>query len=101
MLKYAQKSVTSQDFTKTFETFIKDQHQNKYLAQLHWNQWIYSPGKFPIDFDFSTEQTQMTQNLAEAYTQLDGRSPNNYEQLENFTQPAKLIFLDKLRDDWG
>jgi hypothetical protein len=62
--------VTSQDFTNTFEAFIKsdikDQTlQKKILSQLDWKHWIYAPGKFPVEFDFTTAQSNISSDLAE------------------------------------
>jgi hypothetical protein len=82
--KYQEKSVTSLDFTSTFESFIKsdvkDQtEQKKILSQLDWNHWIYASGKFPVEFDFTTAQSNISSQLAEDYEAGEGRkSPKGF-----------------------
>ena len=58
--KYREKSVTSKDFSDTFEDFISNEFKNDTIAktqimsQLHWDKWLYTSGRFPVEFDFST-----------------------------------------------
>merc|ERR1712100_632790 len=69
---------------------------------MNWNAWIYSPGEFPVQYDFSTKESQTSTDLAEQYSYLEGKSsPANYADLHNFTETSKLIFLDQIRDNWG
>ena len=83
--KYARKSVNSKDFTDTFDEFLKA--EKKPIQNLiQWKKWIYTPGKFPIDFDFSTSQTNQSQSFAEIYIQLEGKqSPRDINQFKNFS----------------
>lgn len=43
------------------------------ISQLKWDQWIYQPGKFPIDFDFSTTDSKKADDLALAYIDAEGK----------------------------
>jgi hypothetical protein len=61
--KYKEQSVTSKDFSDTFEEFISNKFANEtkakieILSQLKWDQWLYTSGAFPQTFDFSTVQS--------------------------------------------
>ena len=71
--KYAEKSVTSKDFTKTFEEYTSKIGKEYMISQLKWNEWIYQPGKFPIEFDFSTTDSKKADDLALAYIDAEGK----------------------------
>ena len=45
---YAQKSITSKDFTNNFENYLKTSNKTQFLTQLKWDKWIYSSGEFPV-----------------------------------------------------
>jgi len=100
--KYSQKSADAKDFTDTFEQHLKTANQTAFLPELDWNSWIYTSGAFPVKFDFSTTQSNISTDLAEQYSYLEGKSsPPDFAQLRSFSEPSKLIFLDQLRDNWG
>ena len=100
--KYAQKSADAKDFTDTFEQHLKSTNATAFLPELDWNSWIYTSGAFPVKFDFSTTQSNISTDLAEQYAYLEGKSsPGDFAQLRSFSEPSKLIFLDQLRDNWG
>jgi hypothetical protein len=41
-------------------------------------------------------------SLAEVYNQLEGRkSPDDFAEFRDFSENTKLVFLDKLREDWS
>ena len=72
------------------------------MSQLKWDKWLYTSGAFPVTFDFSTTQANQSQSLAEVYNQLEGRkSPDGFEEFNSFSENTKLLFLDKLREDWS
>ena len=96
--KYAEKSVSSTDFTKTFEEYTSKIGKEYMISQLKWDQWIYQPGKFPIEFDFSTTDSKKADDLALAYIDAEGKqSPDNFKVFKDFTEETQLVFLDKLR----
>lgn len=106
---FYQGSATSRDFINTFETFLSEQAfkgQPEKLKQvtdkLDWNSWIYGSGHLPIDVDFSTTTSQKSQSLAQEYQDLKGAgSPADFEVFKDYDAKNKLIFLDKLRENWS
>lgn len=96
--KFAQQSVNSKDFTNAFEEFTTKNGKGYMISQLKWDQWIYQPGKFPIEFDFSTTDSKKADSLALAYIDNEGKqSPENFQAFNEFKEETKLIFLDRLR----
>ena len=63
VLKYAQKSATSDDFKNTFNDFIKDRFSSSpslvqsYTQQLEWDEWLTGSGPFSFQNDFSTKNS--------------------------------------------
>ena len=54
-----------------------------------------SPGKFPIEFDFSTTDSKKAESLALAYIDAEGKeSPENFQAFKEFSENTQLVFLD-------
>ena len=45
-----------------------------YETKWEWDKWIYSPGSFPEEFDFSTDESTKSIDMAQVYSQ-DMTSP--------------------------
>jgi len=106
---FYQGSATSRDFINTFQSFIEQtafkgqpEKLKQVSEQLDWNQWIYGPGKLAVDMDFSTATSQKSQQLAQEYQDLKGASsPDGFDVFKDYDAKNKLIFLDKLRENWS
>ena len=53
--KYREQSVDDKDFSNTFDNFVQTlKNKSEIQPQVNWTSWLYTKGKFPVDFDFST-----------------------------------------------
>jgi len=98
---HAQTSVITDELRFNWEDYVEsnfnDTETNRILGAVDWDAWIYQPGLPPIQFDFTTKQSNESEQLASDYIQLGGKSsPANYTKFFDYYSNLKVIFIERL-----
>ena len=99
ILAHMEASIITDELRYNWEDFIEENlpEPNKILNAVDWDKWINEPGLPPIQFDFTTIQSNQSQDLADHYVLLKGMfAPANYKVFNGYYSMLKVIFIERL-----
>ena len=108
MKEHSLTSITTLELRGTWEFFVErmipglsGQQVNDILAAVDWSTWMYKTGLPPVQFDFTTPESDQSAALAEAYIALNGTaSPDNIDVYFTYYSNLKVVFHDTLQNHY-
>ena len=97
MRKFSFKSVTSEDFEKTFKEFVKEKLGKKgdeLLKKVNWDEWLRKPGFPPVPLGFQVREYEQCVSLAENF--LVAEESVIIESYHQYDLTLKKVFLKNL-----
>jgi len=97
--KFQKTSVSSDDFTAHFESFVKSKFKSseskEILGKIDWQTWIRGPGLPPVTVDLETDAYNQAIQLSEGFITGD-INPNATALYEDFSVNLKGLFISHL-----
>ena len=88
------KSINLEKFQDYFNEVCLNNHvSQKILDLINWDEWIYKPGKCPIDNDFSNNYASQTNELYEEFKNGNFDINNTFNLLPT---NSKIVFIQKI-----